>query len=313
MRSWPCYPTRRFECLAACGSQQTTRFPGEDSFTSALIWALTALGTTRKRFTTLELQKMIMRDAPHFPKGQFVPLLERGEPCDQRLVLAAQFTAPDTNSPASTTSSYIDEPLIRNYMDLRFWFPSRPNEEQVANLAQRLKKLMLDESIGARRIRWQGLKNVDLERRDLDIARTTVNKWKSFLTGSNGTSTALEADLTSSGSRTRPSSLLSLPENLHIASNYHSTSLTKSTKSETYETAAKHDQDTCAYSKLESSSRVGITALFKFFEYVSQYTRRKNKRVYVLAMVGVLSLGLCLSYTLRVRPLALLGFGQCAE
>jgi len=49
--------------------------PGEDSFTTALIWALKFLVEDRKRFTTLELQTKIM-DAPNFPKNQFVPVGE---------------------------------------------------------------------------------------------------------------------------------------------------------------------------------------------------------------------------------------------
>lgn len=306
VRSWPCYPTRRFECLAACHSQQTTRFPGKSSFTSALIWALTELGKTRKRFTTLELQTKIMNEAPEFPKGQFVPLLERGEPCDQRLVLAPQSTSIEPTSPASTASNYLNEPL-RNYMDLRFWFPSRPNEEHVANLAKRLKQLMLDGSIGARRIRLEGLTNIDLEPHEKHIARVAVNKWKSVVSWGSATTATLDPDTLSSGSRTRPPSVFSIPENTHSAIKYDQTTQ-QSTLGSDGETSEipRHHVKTDFNSDLDSNSYVArfaaLTALLRRF---SQCTKFRASRRAALTILGVLSLGFGVWYTCRLRPFSL--------
>ncbi|KAF4624049.1 hypothetical protein G7Y89_g14124 [Cudoniella acicularis] len=81
-------PTRSFEYIAACGSTDETNFPGPESFTSAMIWALEDLVKSQKRFTTLELQNKIMNEAPSFPRKQSVLVMERDDPCDQRLVLA---------------------------------------------------------------------------------------------------------------------------------------------------------------------------------------------------------------------------------
>lgn len=76
---------------------------------------------------------------------------------------------------------------------------------------------MLDESIGARRIRWQGLKNVDLEGREVATARLTIDKWKSALPWARGTTETLDVDVISSSSRTRPSSSLSFPDIVNAA------------------------------------------------------------------------------------------------
>lgn len=61
---------RLFEYLAATKKMASTKVPGDDSFTSALIHALEALVMEKAegRFTTVELLRKINHDAPHFPK-----------------------------------------------------------------------------------------------------------------------------------------------------------------------------------------------------------------------------------------------------
>ena len=75
---------RNFETLAATKAMGTTPAPGRDSFTSALIWALRALAESQDCFTTLELLKVIMDEAPHLRKDQTPVLLDRvyGNPAE---------------------------------------------------------------------------------------------------------------------------------------------------------------------------------------------------------------------------------------
>jgi hypothetical protein len=180
------WAARSFEFLAACGSNVETNMPGPNSFTTALIWALTNLVTgrpNRPRFTTLELQTKIMNEAPFFPRDQYVPVYERDEPCDQRLVLAPLPTGSEANSPLSTPSHRTKSEVPQNYLDLRFWYSEPPDEDDIQNLADRLKRLMRDQTIRARRIGWRVLGNIELERNELELARPAVEKWMAVALG----------------------------------------------------------------------------------------------------------------------------------
>jgi hypothetical protein len=177
------WAARSFEFLAACGSNVETNMPGEESFTKALIWALTNLVTSRPRFTTLELQTKIMNEAPFFPRDQYVPVYQRDEPCDQRLVLAPLPTGSEANSPLSTPSHRTKSEVPQNYLDLRFWYLERPDAGEIENLADRLKKLMRDQTIRTRRIGWRALGDIELELNDLELARPAVEKWMSLALG----------------------------------------------------------------------------------------------------------------------------------
>lgn len=156
------WPARGFECIAACGKGETTDWPGENSFTTALIWSLRTLVQKRTRFSTQELQTAIMNDAPNFPKKQYVPLIERNEPCDQRLVLAPIPKGNEETPQAETP--YLEHP--KYHLDLRLWYPNRPEEEEISSLARRLRKLMIDDGIGASRIGWLCLKNHELAKKE---------------------------------------------------------------------------------------------------------------------------------------------------
>jgi hypothetical protein len=182
-----CYPSRSFELIAACGKNKKTAWPGRDSFTSALIWALKTLVADRKRFTTLELQTKIM-NGPHFPKNQFVPVGECYEPCDQRLILAPLPSDSNIGSPTSTISSHLNaehpQDCYDYYLDLRFRFGSPPTNEEIKNLAQRFKRLMTDKLIQSHRIDWMGFKDVEVETREkveLKLIRPVADKWMSVL------------------------------------------------------------------------------------------------------------------------------------
>ena len=149
-------PTRSFEYIAACGSTDETNFPGPESFTSAMIWALKELVKNQKRFSTLDLQTKIMTEAPFFPRKQSVLLMERDASCDQRLVLAP---LPSPTNGMSTTSAHILDEPPQNHLDLRLWYLNRPDGVEVENLANRLKRLMREQNIDACYVSWLGLKS----------------------------------------------------------------------------------------------------------------------------------------------------------
>jgi len=153
----PHYPTRSFECIAACGRDKETARPGKDSFTAALIWSLKTLEKDRKSFTTQDLQTSIMK-APDFPGKQFVPLLQHDEPRDQRLVLAPLPMDANTLPPKFEIPTPASNELAQNYLDLRFWFLNRPDGGEIENLAGQFIKLMKEENISASQIGWLGLK-----------------------------------------------------------------------------------------------------------------------------------------------------------
>lgn len=141
--------------------------PGDKSFTRALIWSLKELAKARSRFTTLELQQKISNEAPNFPRQQFVPLLERAEPSDQRLVLAPLPSATEGSDPDVTLQDNSLAPRIKNYVDLRFCYSKTLNEDEIGALANNLKSIIVEEKIGANRIGWIRLGHVETVTRDV--------------------------------------------------------------------------------------------------------------------------------------------------
>jgi hypothetical protein len=163
------WPTRSFEFLAACKKDTLTHPPGPKSFTRALIWALELLIKTREKFTTHELQTQIEK-APGFPKSQHVQVLDRGDPCDQRLVLAP-LPLLSGSMKSDRTNSDIPIRQPKEYFDLRFWYLNGPDEEEVSEVANILKKLIHDEKIRANRIAW-------IRFGDVNHLKNIVNKWR---------------------------------------------------------------------------------------------------------------------------------------
>lgn len=141
--------------------------PGDKSFTRALIWSLKELVKARSRFTTLELQQKISNEAPNFPRQQFVPLLERDEPSDQRLVLAPLPSATEGSDPDVTLQDNSLAPRMKNYVDLRFCYSKTLNEDEIGALAKNLKSIIVEEKIGANRIGWIRLGHVETVTRDV--------------------------------------------------------------------------------------------------------------------------------------------------
>lgn len=168
------WPTRSFEYLAACPYNKLTHPPGRKSFTAALIWALESLLETRGRFTTHELQQKIMKEAPNFPRDQIVEVQERGQPCDQRLVLAP-LTEPNSFEHGS---GELNKPPLRNFIDLRVWYPIAPNEEEIEDFASIMRRVIVERKVTASNIAWVRFDHVD-------PVRKAIDKWQTLLSPSS--------------------------------------------------------------------------------------------------------------------------------
>ncbi|RDW74874.1 hypothetical protein BP6252_06016 [Coleophoma cylindrospora] len=164
------YSERKFEFLAACASTSVTPMPGKRSFTSALIWALERLAETRPQFTTMELQNKINHESPDFPEDQTVQLMERGDPCLQKLVLAP-LPKPGEENKTTYAPENKKASRIQLYLDLRFFYDHTPDEDEILRLSAGLRELIRTESISPRHVSWAGLKTADM-------VRNVAQKWR---------------------------------------------------------------------------------------------------------------------------------------
>jgi hypothetical protein len=167
---------RNFEFLAACGSDDLTEMPGENSFTSALIWSLKALVKSKPSFTTQQLLRKINADAPKFPRHQHALIEERSEDetsCYRKLVLAPlprQGEKVEMEPPSEKEKPKLQ---IKHYLDLRFFYDKPPTKEEILRLSQSLKELIASERITARHIGWLKM---------TDIVRNAYDQWKRRMT-----------------------------------------------------------------------------------------------------------------------------------
>lgn len=134
----------RFEYLGACEANQQTGIPGANSFTTALIWALREL-STKERFAVCELLQKIEK-APNFPKAQHPRLAHRIFPSPDHIQLA-----PIQQVTNSANSSQPEQIAIRSreFLDLRFHFPTKLQDNVVAKTAQALSELIVYKKIDA--------------------------------------------------------------------------------------------------------------------------------------------------------------------
>lgn len=146
------YP-RSFEFLGACSSGNQTRSPGEESFTTALIWALEALLKDRRRFTVAQLSRKI-REAPHFPEEQVPVQLDRCYNTIERIVLAPLVKA-DENTEA-TPNSPNDTHDDQGRVTLNFVFDKPPSRTTIKEFAKALDLAMRKHEIPVKRIGWGG-------------------------------------------------------------------------------------------------------------------------------------------------------------
>jgi hypothetical protein len=164
---------RNFEFLAATGHSTITPVPGPSSFTSALVWALEKLVASKVPFSTTELFNQIGNEAPHFPKKQYPILKERYNSSDRRLMLApvpkdGYCVSTECKAPAEKHKE-----ILKDALDLRFYFNKRPCEEQIRRLSKELRGLLDKRATSTSKISWVGL-------RSKDIVKEAAMKWRSY-------------------------------------------------------------------------------------------------------------------------------------
>lgn len=162
--------SRIFEFIGATGSDGTTSMPGPDSFTSALIWALSELSSRKGGFTTSQLQQMTLQ-APNLPKNQVPVLLDRSPGSVKRLRLAplqarssadARKNAPEdvlfTLSEVGMRSVEADEePSEQWRLNLQILLQDLPTTDAITRIAAGFRNLMTSGDIAVQRIEWKGL------------------------------------------------------------------------------------------------------------------------------------------------------------
>ena len=141
----------------------TTPIPGQNSFTSALIFALETLVEEQGRFTTVELLRKIKNDAPSFPKDQNPVLSSRKKngSSSGRIMLHPLEKAQRIQENGSALSSGEDTELDifkRQTMTLHFDFCDKPSHAKVKALGQHLNHVFETDNLGVNRVRWGGMK-----------------------------------------------------------------------------------------------------------------------------------------------------------
>lgn len=185
----------RFEFLGACCDKQTTKPPGDSSFTTALIWALRQLkNTPRGWFSTPELQKKI-KDYKDFPSDQWPHLGHREKESAglDHVVLApsAHIIRETGHDPVSPRTRRVDH----HFVDLRFHFDRPYSDESFSALSQEIRWLIEQERIDSKRVtfirkferlreivdHWQGLTKRGSRKSLKEAIRAAQDRSETFL------------------------------------------------------------------------------------------------------------------------------------
>jgi hypothetical protein len=189
------FSNKIFEFLGATQANATTRAPGVESFTSALIWALEAFSNDAEGFTTSQLLTKIL-EAPDFPldDGQRPCLTERGHHSLRRLRIAA---IPDTERELDATPTRgTEEPIeIEYFLNLSLLFTKCPTLDDITHLCSCLREVLQPDSknFPAQQMIWRGLFSKDAIRSEFSgVAEKVLYKLrqKSLSKSLNATSTS---------------------------------------------------------------------------------------------------------------------------
>lgn len=139
----------------------TTKVPGDESFTSALIFALEDLVKEKGRFTTVELLNKIKNDAPNFPRDQTPVLSDRKDEVQAgRIMLHPLPKVQETGlwtafSPENYTNL---DAFKRQTVTLHLDFCQKPSLESVGILGSQLNHIFERYNLGVDRVHWGGMK-----------------------------------------------------------------------------------------------------------------------------------------------------------
>ena len=147
--------TRIFEFLAATKVGGLTNRSGPTSFTSALIWSLEKLAEKKDRFTTVDLRRTIIHDAPEFPKDQEPQLSDRQMQPAGHIMLHPLSEGESCNRiiPEVRRAGSVMQPTVT----LHFDYEKKPTEEQIETLGLGLNKIFEEHNLGVNGVRWGGM------------------------------------------------------------------------------------------------------------------------------------------------------------
>ena len=172
------FSSKIFEFLGATQAHDVALAPGDESFSTALAWALENLATQPDGFTTLQLEQKI-KQAPQFPSKTQVPCLTtRGEASLRRLKIA-----PLPREPAEPVQRPRERPRqdvesIKYYVQLQLLFSSCPDETHVKDLTENLKDLVRGRNLPLRQVLWRGLFSRDTAKIDkMDLVTVVARNW----------------------------------------------------------------------------------------------------------------------------------------
>ena len=154
---------RLFEYLAATKEMASTKVPGYDSLTSALIHALEALVEEKPegRFTTVELLRKIKHDAPHFPKDQEPVLSDRKENTSAGRIMLHSLHKEGSMAPIPPVDNNSGESSDRKQVvTLQFKFDEKLSNAHLERLGDDFNVLFDRNALGVNRVRWGGMKSI---------------------------------------------------------------------------------------------------------------------------------------------------------
>ncbi|KAF6234773.1 hypothetical protein HO173_006993 [Letharia columbiana] len=139
----------------------TTQVPGEDSFTSALIYALEALVEEKGMSTTVELLRKIKSHAPNFPSDQIPVLSDRRDDAQAgRIMLHPLHRNQEDGSRTAISSEETSnlDALKRHTVTLHSDFAKKPPSTDIEILGRHLNQIFERSTLGVNRVRWGGMK-----------------------------------------------------------------------------------------------------------------------------------------------------------
>ena len=197
------WSNRCSEFLGATSPNSTTAIPGENSFTSGLIWALKQLSSEPYGFTTSELRHKIT-EFPPFPKDQVPILCERnGSASLQHIVISPMSVGPTSSNAAQGKSPEDRSQAIVDYLDLRLLMDRSPSESEVGSLSNFFSDMIRNGRLPARRVAL-------LDTRNTQIVRAVAHKWRNQARG-RGRLSSLTIPGTRTGQSPSPSPISSIP------------------------------------------------------------------------------------------------------
>ncbi len=140
--------------MIAATDQGSTPPPGDESFTSALIWALESL-VEEGRFTTNQLANIIT-EAPKFPKNQrpVISNRNRNNNASPGRIMLYPLRKATSNVQNPSKEDTLDDLARRQILSLDFEFDAKPTETQIGHLAEKINEMFEYSSVKVNGIRW---------------------------------------------------------------------------------------------------------------------------------------------------------------